>query len=164
MHEFEVLKAIHDVTGRQLVNNGSSLAAEQEVLGLLEWRIEAAADKIRHFAHTGCEPASPPPSPVSFPPSSPPPSSPTMVGSSEVDYSDYSPPAYRPAARMSTGGKRRADIPPLILPPPAPTASSSHVTLEESRKRPAYVEDEVANKRMRFNAEDVIDLTGDDSD
>ncbi|KAK1216796.1 hypothetical protein PQX77_020570 [Marasmius sp. AFHP31] len=125
MHEFYVLKAMYNLSGKEMANNETSPAAEEEVMGLLQARRELAKENLQHYAATGVVPAAsmmpatPPPSPnlpsrfpsslpPSSPPSSPPPSSSqTLLNPSDDEEEDggWSPVPIMRTGRMSTGGK-----------------------------------------------------------
>ncbi|KAK1223861.1 hypothetical protein PQX77_013257 [Marasmius sp. AFHP31] len=187
LDQFYIIKACHDLTGRRLGSTPTDPHAEDDVLSLLEGKIEAAADCLRHYAVTGVEPPSRVPSPLSsLPPSSPPPSSPTMVASS--DYNPFSSPVpVRRTVRMTTGGKalpraplfrssrrittagrpsrpspRRRGVASAALPSPPPSASSSRVTLEMDKgpKRKRAAEATKPNKKCKTDPVEIIDLTG----
>ncbi|KAK1224327.1 hypothetical protein PQX77_012778 [Marasmius sp. AFHP31] len=125
MHEFHILKAMYNLSGKEMANNETSPAAEEEVMGLLQARRELAKENLQHYAATGVVPAAgmmpatPPPSPnlpsrfpsslpPSSPPSSPPPSSSqTLLNPSDDEEDDggWSPIPIMRTGRMSTGGK-----------------------------------------------------------
>ncbi|KAK1234628.1 hypothetical protein PQX77_002167 [Marasmius sp. AFHP31] len=186
LNQFYIIKACHDLTGRRLGSTPTDPCAEYDVLSLLEGKIEAAADCLRHYTVTGVEPPSRVPSPLSsLPPSSPPPSSPTMVASS--DYNPFSSPVpVHWTVRMTTGGKappraplfrssrrittagqpssRHRPVTSIALPSPLPSASSSRVTLELDKgpKRKRATEPTKPIKKPKLDPVEIIDLTGED--